>query len=200
MYKSDKLWVNSLISRADDADEIMEEFAGKIQISDKNFLRMRLLMEETMGMARNSLKNFEGELWLEGDSDGYQIILEADVREHDKNVCSAVDSPAGFMPKIAEMLNCAYVFDGISELPDNLAKMLPDYICYGMTNADDTKVWVGEWSLSSYRRSLEKLSVDSEKEDVLDELEKSIVAQLADEVTVGITGHKVRLVIYKRIG
>lgn len=199
MIRTDKLWVNSMIGRAEDVDEIINEFAEKMQMSDRVHLRMRLLVEETMGMARSSLKNFEGELWLEGDNTGYRIILEADVREHEYDVLPAVGTPTGFMAKIAEMLNCSYVFDDASALPDNLRKMLPNYISYGMVKADDTHVWAGEWSLVSYRYSLEKNVGDPETELVFDELEKSIVAQIADNVTVGIYGQKIRLAIYKNL-
>lgn len=197
MVKKKKIWVTSMVSRAEDADELMEEFAAETGMSHKAYLRMRLLVEETMGMARTMLRNFQGELWLEGEDPGYKIILEADVREHKDNALPAAGSPTGFMAKIAEMLNCSYVFDDTSELPGNFSKMLPDYIRFGMVDTDDPHVWVGRWSLTSYRHSLKEHDRNPGTEPKLDELEKSIVASIADDVTVGIYGRKIRLAIYK---
>ncbi len=34
-------------------------------------------------------------------------------------------SPAGFMAKIAEMMNCSFMFENIAEMPEDLAGMLP---------------------------------------------------------------------------
>lgn len=57
-----------------------------------------------------------------------------------------------------------------------------------------------KWSLSAYRDNLRNRREENPKaEPALDELEKSIVAHLADEVTIGIHGHRIRLVISKVI-
>ena len=51
------------------------------------------------------------------------------------------------------------------------------------------------WSMNAYVASINKESSGAEEEK--DELEKSIVGNLADEVKVSITGSKVEVVIYK---
>jgi hypothetical protein len=96
------------------------------------------------------------------------------------------------------MLNCSYVFENAMEMPDDLAGMLPDYISYGIQ--EEKEAWAGRWSLSAYRDQLRNRREENPKaEPALDELEKSIVAHLADEVTIGIHGHRIRLVISKVI-
>ena len=52
-------------------------------------------------------------------------------------------------------------------------------------------VTFNEWTLSNYKAQM--------KEDEWDELERSIVASLADEVKVRINGSKVELVIEKTL-
>ena len=191
--KTDKLWVNGSIRRTSEVNEILSDFAREAGITGKDFQHMILLTEETLGMANQMLKNFAGEIWLETTPGGYEIILEADVSE---GIPDTPNKTEGFMAKIAEMLNCSYMFENISEMPENLVSTLPDYLSYGIRESENAPVWAGKWSLSAYR---DHLRADSASEINLDELEKSIVARLANEVTIGIHGHRIRLVISKKL-
>ena len=194
-----KLWISSTVRRNSDAMEILREFAEKNGITGNDFIHLCLLTEETLGMANHMLQVYDGELWLEGTASGYEIILEADVHGRDGEAAPAA-SPEGFMAKIAEMLNCSFMFENIAEMPENLAGMLPDYMSYGIREGKEARAWAGKWSLSAYRQNLRKQQEDNREVDpALDELEKSIVAHLADEVTVGIHGHRIRLVISKAV-
>ena len=199
MIQSERLWIGSMVRRTGDATEMAEEFAAKAGVSGAAFLRMRLLVEETMGMVQALLPHFEGEIWLEGDDRGYRIILEADVREEEEYASLPAQAPVGFMAKIAGMLNCSYVFEDASEVPDRLYSALPEFIRRGMGEGS-SPVWAGKWSLSAYRQSLEARRKEAAGASVeLDELEKSIVAQIADDVTVGISGGKVRMAIIRNL-
>ena len=190
LMKTDKLWINGSVRRNSEVNDILRDFAAEAGITGKDFLHMNLLTEETLGMANQMLRDFDGEIWLEAVPAGYEIILEADVRESGKDAPYLPGAPVGFMAKIAEMLNCAYVFENIAEMPESLAAALPDYLSYGIREKGNTQVWAGKWSLTSYRASL---PADP------DELEKSVVASLADEVTIGIRGRRIRLAISKAV-
>lgn len=195
-----KLWISDAVRRNNDANEIMKEFAEKNGITGKDCYHLGLLTEEALGMANQILNVYNGELWVESTASGYEIILEAAVHEKDGGKAVLTASPEGFMAKIAEMLNCSYVFENIVEMPEDLAGMLPDYISYGIREEKETQAWAGRWSLSAYRDNLRKrLKENPKAEPALDELEKSIVAHLADEVTIGIQGHRIRLAISKNI-
>ena len=193
--KTDKLWINGNIRRNSEVNDILADFAGKAGIAGKDFVHMNLLAEETLGMANQLLKDFDGEIWLETTAEGYEIILEADVRENREGTVPAQDEPAGFMAKIAELLNCSFMFENAAEMPENLAGMLPDYMSYGLRDSAESPAWAGTWSLSAYRSRLQHQPGSGIS---LDELEKSIVGSLADEVTVGIRGRRIRMVISKR--
>ncbi len=192
--KSDKLWISSEVYRTEDAAEVLRAFAEKAGITGSNLLHMNLLAEETLGMASHMLKQFTGEIWVEKTAEGYDIILEADVRPGEEGKRMIQTSPAGFMAKVAEMLNCSYMFESVAEMPEALADMLPDYISYGLRTGGGP-AWAGRWALSAYRKNLQEQEDRPKAEPVLDELEKSIVARLAAEVTIGIQGSKVRMVI-----
>ena len=62
-----------------------------------------------------------------------------------------------------------------------------------MGNADMMTVW----TLQTYRDDLDQAS-DDDAEAALDELEKSIVAKLADDILVGVKGDRINLVIKKQ--
>ena len=195
-----KLWISDAVRRNSDANEIMKEFAEKNGITGKDYYHLGLLTEEALGMANQILHVYDGELWVERTSAGYEIILEAAVHEKDGGKAIPTASPEGFMAKIAEMMNCSYMFENIVEMPDDLAGMLPDYMSYGIREEKEAQAWAGRWSLSAYRDNLQNRRNENPKaKPALDELEKSIVAHLADEVTIGIHGHRIRLVISKEI-
>ena len=198
--KTVKLWISNTVRRNSDADEILQEFAEDNGITGNDYIHLCLLTEETLGMASQILHVYDGELWVEDTATGYDIILEAAVHEDDSGKTAPAASPEGFMAKIAEMLNCSYMFENIMEMPEDLAGMLPDYMSYGIREKKEAQAWAGRWSLSAYRDNLRNRQGENPKaEPALDELEKSIVAHLADEVTIGIHGHRIRLVISKNI-
>ena len=195
-----KLWISDAVRRSGDANEIMREFAEKNGITGKDYYHLGLLTEEVLGMANQILHVYDGELWVEGTAAGYEIILEAAVHERNGEKAVPTASPEGFMAKIAEMMNCSYMFENIAEMPEVLAGLLPDYMSYGIQEGKEARAWAGKWSLSAYRQNLRRQQEDNREVDpALDELEKSIVAHLADDVTIGIHGHRIRLVISKEI-
>ena len=56
------------------------------------------------------------------------------------------------------------------------------------------------WSMQKYQRGLESMKQDNvEPEEAWDELEKSIVANIADDVLVGIKNNTVELIIKKKL-
>ena len=55
------------------------------------------------------------------------------------------------------------------------------------------------WSLQQYRYDVEKKAdEDTEMEEALDELEKSIVANIADDIQVSVEGNHIEMIIRKK--
>ena len=190
MYRTYTLYVNNQVRRIDDSQELAAEYAQAVGLGPKEALQLSLLIEETVGMLCAMAGDFEGDLWVEGDAAQSSVNLDARVLP-DYTAGNTV--PAGFMAKIAELLRCAYNFDSIGDVPDTFSAAIPEYLRGG---ADDEPLRAGRWSLSEYRRSLNEQPAGSE--GALDELEQSIVAHIADDVTVGVQGDRVRLTIEKR--
>jgi hypothetical protein len=57
------------------------------------------------------------------------------------------------------------------------------------------------WSMEAYReRLLNRKDASDEAQEEWDELEKSVVSHIADNVTVSIRNYNVELMIYKKLG
>lgn len=193
MYKSTPLYINDNLRRTYDTADLIHEYAVKENISEKDERCVSLLTEETIGMMAAMVGPFEAEVWLEGDHDACNICLEARIVP----VFSGFEVPRGFMAKIGQILHCSFLFDSREEVPETLRAAIPDFITDGMGRRSDGSLIMGKWSLTSCRRELkEKAAFIAEAREALNEMEMSVVANLADEVIVGISEEgKIRMVI-----
>ena len=104
----------------------------------------------------------------------------------------------GFMAKLGEVISGALY--GVGRTLDAYGE---ETIRYGIVHASEA-VGAGAdmmpiWTLSNYRDALsEARGGDDDAEAAWDELEKSIVARLADDVVVGVRGDRIDLVITKK--
>ena len=175
-------------------------------LEDKKALRFRLLAEELCGMLPGLVENFSGEFWAENDGDDYELHVELkaddmniDLRDELISVSKSGKNAAakGVMGKIravAETMLLAASDPNIQTLP---AGEFYDYHGYNMgfgyidpTIAIETG-YIYSWSLVNYKTAVE------EKEDEYAELERSIVAKLADDIIVGVRGKNVEIVVKK---
>ncbi len=195
MYISTPLYINDNLRRTCDTADMVHEYAEKEHISEKDERCISLLTEETVGMMAAMVGPFDAEIWLEGDHNACSVCLEAKVVP----LCNGFEVPQGFMAKVGQILHCSFLFDSREEVPESLRSAIPDYITDGMGRHDDGSLMVGKWSLTSCRRELkEKAAFIAEAREALNEMEMSVVANLADEVIVGISGKgKIRMVITK---
>jgi hypothetical protein len=160
------------------------------ELSSKQTLRMQLIAEELIGLLKELSGNFEGVFWVEKQDLDFKFVTQIVINENmDKqtkrkfiNVSTDKKnaSTKSVMGKIRDVVeNMLY--------PEN-AMFSSNFIAYQLETAvllDD------EWTLKRYK--------DSQKnsEESWDELEKSIIANLADDVTVAVKGNKVEIIITK---
>ena len=69
---------------------------------------------------------------------------------------------------------------------------------YGAVNIMDSAMAdaLYSWSMQKYKSEID--AVRSEESEAWDELEKSIIANIADEVSVGVTKNSVELIVQKK--
>ena len=202
---SDKFMVNSDAGRMAAAQYAADNYAWHAGLDKRDTLRLNLLVEETLGMVKNMLEDFYGQLWFTADGKACEIHFEAtsdmDVEKRQEllSVSSTGKNTAtrGFMAKLGEVISGA--LHGFGRTMDAYGQ---ETLKYGivhspspmMGNADMMTVW----TLQTYRDDLDQANGDADVEAALDELEKSIVAKLADDILVGVKGDRINLVIKKQ--
>ena len=202
---SEKFMVNSDAERLAASRYATENFAWKVKLDKRNTLRLDLLVEETLGMVKATLEDFYGQLWF-AEKDGVcEIHLEAtaNMDSAKKRELLAVSSTGknaaahGFMAKLGELISGALY--GIGDSIDTYGQ---ETIRYGivhmpytdMTGMDLTPVW----TLQAYRSDLAQADDGDITAEALEDLEKSIVASLADDIVVGVKGDRVDMIITKK--
>ena len=203
---SDKFMVNSDAGRMAAARYATENFAWQVNLEKRDMLRLELLVEETLGMVKGMLRDFYGQLWFVSEGKTCEIHFEAtaDMDKGKKYDLLSVSSTGrnaarrGFMTKLGDMITD--VLHGMGQTMDAYGQ---ETIRYGIVHAPGVMVpsmdMVPIWTLETYKSDLQKArEQDALAEDALDDLERSIVAKLADDVVVGVKGDRVDLIITKR--
>ena len=205
---SDKFMVNSDAGRMAAAQYAADNYAWHAGLDKRDTLRLNLLVEETLGMVKAMVNDFYGQLWFSGDDSACEIHLEATAnmdsgrRQELISVSSSGKNAAakGFMGMLGDVISGALhnmgraVDTACSESAMSGNIIVPEGA--GNPNLYDlTPVW----TLDQYRANVEKGRLESDKlEQAKQDLEKSIVANLADDIVVGVKGDRIELVITKR--
>lgn len=188
--------------------EEVESFTKKCKISEKDSLRVRLLAEELKGMLPGLVENFEGFFWLENEDRKFELHVEFDVNKmslevKDKLIAVSTsgknESAKGIMGKIRAVAETMML--AISEPSNSIYSPYYNsgYMDLGLIYLDPTSAiessYLYSWSLNNYKNNVYK----EEVKDAYDELEYSIVANLADDILVGVKGKSVEITIKKTI-
>jgi hypothetical protein len=198
--KSDTIIVSNTGSRMDEALNQAELVGAYKHLSDKSILHLRLLTEEMMGMMRSITGEQSGKFWIEDDGDTYKLHLLVDTRmntakrEHllAASTSGKNESAKGFMGRVMDF------FDRNAD-EDVVAFSSPLLMSGAYENGQDILHDV-EWSMLKYRQDVYDNKDDGNSAALAawDELEKSVVAHVADEVKVRIRGQQAELIIYKK--
>ena len=189
--KTDVITISSNGAGMEAALQQAEKTAAYKNLTGKNALHLRLLTEEMTGMMRSIAGNVEGKYWIEDEDGTYQLHLKVhtsmDEEKREKLLSASTsgknEAHRGIMGKIRAFFEPmpiddtpAYLVEAIESDP----------------NGDLT------WSLEAYRERLRRNKDNGgEAGEEWDELEKSLVTHLADDVKVSIRGNDVELMIFK---
>ena len=203
---SDKFMVNSDAERMAAARYATERFAWQAQLARHDTLRLSLLVEETLGMVKTMLDDFYGQLWFVNQDRTCEIHVEvtADMNMDRKEALLSVSSTGknaaakGFMARLGDMISSAV--HGLGETIDAYGR---ETMQYGIVNTTGMMVSNAEmvpiWTLQTYRQDLNQAkNADGAADEAWDELEKSIVARLADDIVVGVKGDRIDMIITKK--
>ena len=195
--KTDVIAVSSSGNQIGKALEQVEKMAAYKGLSRKDTLHLRLLTEEMMGMMRSITGEKDGYFWIEDEADEYQLHLQVNTRmnleKRDQLLKASTtgknEAARGLMGRLRDF------FDQGDDMPG-----YPLYHMDMMSEYNGTMLnW--EWSMLAYQETLSKYTAKDEKARAMwDELEKSVVTHVADDVKVAIRGQMAEMTIIKRIG
>lgn len=184
----------------DKALELTEKTGAFCGLDHKSALRLRLLSEELIELMRTFTGELKGDFWLEAKDSTVEVHLKTEIPmdQQTKKELLSVSSTGknaaakGFMGKIRDMISTAT----LPEDPET--KAMTEQALGLMALGCQAGSYLGSysWSMSSYVASIEKAEA-IQAQEAKDELEKSIVANLADDVTVHIINSNVEITIYK---
>lgn len=192
---------NTCILKGNDEDlkKVLEEVdfaATSNQLTHKQAIRLRLLAEEMIGIEKGILGFVRGEFYMENDQKEYKLHLDAQLylefseREAFVNVSSDKRNEAyrGFKGKLLQVIDSmtganAAADGGIPPIASGY--MENDIITGFQSNGLDL------WQLTRYEEE------SRNNQEIWDEMEKSIVARLADEILIGFRDGRLTMTVIK---
>ncbi|MCR5794980.1 MAG: mechanosensitive ion channel family protein [Solobacterium sp.] len=180
------------------AIETTEKFGTACGLTKKEVMRLRLLSEESLTMMRDILQNSAASYHIARTKDTYYLHLKSGINTDDaqrRQLLSVSTSginaaPMGLMDRISEMVRTSQ--------SGKLAAQQAFLINLGITAEADNDGTLASWSLQQYRQSLAtQKNSSNEAAEAWDELERSIVSSIADDISVRITRSTVTMIIKK---
>ncbi len=210
--QTDIITLSSSEEGREKALELAEKFASYRGLSKKDTRMLRLLTEETIGMVGTIAGDFNARFFIESsenDSDLCRIHLIAktdmDQQKKQELIDASTDkknaASKGVMGKIRDIIeNGLYSVDEVGALQARYGGGTVMYGSMGMIDPEALNAgsMAYAWSLGRYKESVgEEMETKEELSEAWDELEKSIVANIADDVSVSVKGGKVEMIIEK---
>ena len=199
--KSDVIHVTNEGAGFDKALAQAEATARFLDLDRRDALHLRLLTEEMTGMMRALTGEREADFWIEnndGSVDLHLAVKTAMNAEMRKNLLSASttgenSAAKGVTGKLRDLFE-RFLEPENGSLPNDLITGMD----YAYSSGDFGTLSVaaaGLWSMNRYKAAVKE---GRAPEEDWDELEKSVVAKLADEIRIGIAGQNVEMVISKK--
>ena len=171
------------------------------ELSRKNALHLRLLAEEMMGLMRSITGDVTGKFWIE-DQDGiYELHLRTEkwLTSEKREQLLAVsttgknESAKGLMGRLRNFFEIG--------ADEDVALFTNPLVLPGMYEQTSMPTMDWEWSMVQYEEALACYKPEKEETvlEARDELEKSVVAHVADDIKVGIKGRTVEMTIIKKM-
>ena len=198
--KSDIINLSGTSKNTDSLSTVLsetEKAASYANLDKKEGGRLRLLAEELIGMLPELLDFSKGTFWL--DCNGKNIELHTVLSPEESMTSKKRDE----LLKVSKSGKNAAAKGIMSKIKLAATFMLLDYddvMKYAPQIYNDAYIYLGttkntelvSWSLANYRHNAEE-----KKGEPWDELEKSIIANIADDVLVSVDGKKVEIIVKK---
>lgn len=194
--KTDIITVSSTGRQIEMALNQADKVAAYKGLSPKSALHLRLLTEEMMGMMRAITGEKEGQFWIEDEDNTYRLHLLVNSRmslnKRDQLLAASTsgenEAAKGLMGRLRDF------FDQGADEP-----AMP--LFHEQMMADMTSSTLNyEWSMMTYQNELRRRTdTDERAREMWDELEKSVVTHVADDIKVFIRGQRAEMIVIKKL-
>lgn len=193
----------------DEALKMADHIAVLIRLSPKNTFHFRLLAEEMFSMLKAITGEFSADFWIEENNGNcaLHLVTKSDLDYGKRHELLSVSTtgeniaPRGIMEKIREIIQAGlYHAEESFELQAQYGAGMFPYGALGMID-DGMSDAVYAWSMQKYKNEVEAERKDNDNpaaEEAWDELEKSIIANIADEIRVGVRKDSAELIVLKK--
>ena len=175
--------------------ERVAEYNG---LSHKQALQLRLLCEEIDGMLPNIIDEFEGELWIDFEDGECKVNVSIKIPEFNTDKKEELIGIAKNKKNAAAVGIVGKIRDAIEDffLDEERIKVVSlSSGTFGLgTGYSEGVDYSYLWRLEQYRNSVKKEG----RAEAWDELEKSVIASVADDVIVGVKGRQANIIIVKK--
>ena len=177
----------------------------------KDSMRLRLLAEETVGLVKGITEEFDAFIWFEGDKKECRVCVrgrtEMTLSKHDELMAMSFTGKntlaRGLLGKLKEVVELTFMSPG--DIQNNVVLSYGTVPSFPETYSADTTMAFqmmqsNIWSLKQYRESLfDEKEEDDEAALAWDELEKSVIGNLADDVQIGINNGTVEITVIRKL-
>ena len=175
--------------------ERVAEYNG---LDHKQSLQLRLLCEEIDGMLPNIIDDFDGELWIDFEEGTCKVNISIVIPEFNTDKKKELigiaknkknSAAVGIVGKIRNAIENIFLDEDVMDALSSTTGSI------GLEAGYSEKVGYSYlWTLEEYRSSVKK----NEQKEAWDELEKSVIASVADDVIVSVKGKCAEVVIVKK--
>ena len=196
--RSDIIELTSKDVGMDQALEMTESLSLESGLDKKQKLHTRLLAEELFGLLKGIAGDVEADYWLEIIDKKFELHMKSEVQLTEEMKKQFLESSStgenaaakGVMGKIRVLIASA-LLSTKEVLPMALINTAAAYQPAGGAGASV------DWSMVDYKNRVKNEADNKEAAEAWDELEKSIIANIADDVKVKILGNKVEIIVFK---
>lgn len=208
IIRTDEVYLDNTNSKMEEALQAADEFIEETKLSKRDGLHLRLLVEEVLGMVRAMTGDFTAVFDMEYSNYQCKIRLVAQTimdKEKKQELLSLSTSgknasAKGFMAKIGEIIENGFLdYSEVARLQQEYGGNSLNYGFMGMDSIGAVD-YACQWSLGNYRSALkDEMEENAPAKEAYDELERSIVASLAEDVIVGVKKDKVEVTVIMNI-
>ncbi len=200
-----KSLVCELNGEAKDASIALAEadaFAIRCGLTGKRALHLRLLAEELIGMVHGVLEMQDGKFWIENEGLRFSLHLTANAsvggQARARLLGAASDGKDAFHKGVSGKIRQA--LEWLSGSESEAGGFYPMAQCFDMAAAAPEmmlgmipSLQTPQWSLQNYREGVKR----EQKAEAWDELERSVLSQLSDDIRVGVSTGQVSITVYR---